>query len=86
MHDSSYILRVGFFGHIEAVRDDEDNTDYCNDHRDELNSYHEFLARDSQSGHTLPDTLVGSMNHDVSAVVARSGLEFESMFRVDGEF
>ncbi len=85
MHDSSYNSRVGVFGHIEAVRDDEHTTDFCNDYRDELNSFHEFLARDAQSGQALPDTLVGSMSHDVSAVVARSGLEFESMFRVDGE-
>ena len=85
MHDSSYISRVGSFGHLEAVSDDDDNVEFCNDYREELSSYHEFLAHDSQSGQEMPPTLVGSMTRDVSALVAHAGLEFESMFEVKGE-
>lgn len=88
LHDSSYhpttISRYSF-GHIEANRDNENNVDYCNDYREELRSFHEFSAVDSQSGVALPDTLVGSMTRDVSAVIAQLGLGSESMFRIDEE-
>ena len=85
MHDSSYhpktISRFSF-GHIEASRDDDSSSDYCNDYREELRSFHEFSAIDAQSGLPLPDTLVGSMTRDVSAVIAQLGLDSESMFHI----
>ena len=88
MHDSSsYPTTISrfSFGHIEASRDDENSMHYCNDYREELRSFHEFSAIDSQSGLALPDTLVGSMTRDVSAVIAQLGLESESMFHVKEE-
>lgn len=85
MHDSSFhpttISRFGY-GHVEALQDNEDNVHYCNDYREELKSYHEFSARDPQSMRSLPDTLVGSMVRDVSAVVSHSGLESASLFQI----
>jgi hypothetical protein len=86
MHDSSYISRVGAFGHLEAMLDDDDFVEFCNDYREELRSYHEFSLHDALSGQDLPPTLVGSMTHDVGAVVALAGLEpNESIFEVQGD-
>ena len=84
MHDVAYMSRVATFGHVEAF-DDDGNSEYCNDFREELNSYHEFLVYDLESGQDLPNTLVGSMTRDVDAFCAQVGLGFDSLFRKSGE-
>jgi hypothetical protein len=86
MHDSSYISRVGAFGHIEVVADDGDLVEFCNDYREELSSFHEFSLHDALSGNDLPPTLVGSMTRDVGALVALAGLgPNESIFELNGD-
>lgn len=84
VHDVAYMSRVATFGHVEAF-DDDGNSEYCNDFREELNSYHEFLVYDLESGQDLPNTLVGSMTRDVGAFCAQVGLGFDSLFRKSGE-
>jgi hypothetical protein len=86
MHDSSYILRVGAFGHLEITQVDDGFVEMCNDYREELSSYHEFSLHDPLSGHDLPTTLVGSLTHDVGAVVALVFSEpNESIFEIKGD-
>ena len=84
MHDSSYILRVGAFGHVDTLRGEGDSVEVCNDYREELSSYHEFYVND-QNGNELPPVLVGSMTLDVGALVAQTGLGADSMFHVAGD-
>jgi hypothetical protein len=72
--------RVASFGHVEAFTDDGSLTAYCDDFREELKSYVQFVVYEPQSGQELPHTLVGSMTRDVGAVAAQQGLGFDSLF------